>query len=176
MSLPATQRAGAKPVTLKTYLADNNKELSALQNNPNELRTAARALLKGKGINQPTPSQLTETQFQLNEAIAQGTWQTFAPRYAPQAVKQEDSVEDRIGNIFFEKTIFSDADLQPGKLVLNKEEGKKEGDRYNLPAAVSPPGAALAPACLSVGMPTWPCPQGGQAFASNPFKSLGLVL
>jgi hypothetical protein len=125
MSLPATKRASAKPVTLKSYLADSGKELSALQNNPNELRTAARALLKGKGVSQPTASQLTETQFELNESINQGTWQTFAPRYTPQTVKKEDGVEDRIGNIFYEKTIFSDADLQPAKLVLSDTENQK---------------------------------------------------
>lgn len=110
---------------LSSYLQKKGTDIGSLQNNPHALGAAARALLKEKGIEKPSPSQISETQYALNEAIAQGTWASFSPRFSATTVQKEDGVQDRLGNIFFENHVFSDADLKLDKLQLDEGQQKK---------------------------------------------------
>ena len=120
---PAKDASAAKgaepPATLEAYLAKTGTTVEDLKKDQWSLQTAARELLKAKGIDFPTQSQLVETQYQLNEAIGSGKWKTFSAPFSPQVVKVEDNVNQRLGNVFFEKHAFSERDLKVENLKLS---------------------------------------------------------
>jgi hypothetical protein len=122
---PPGPAAPAAPLTLGDYLEKNpSTKLEDLQKDGWKLSSAARELLKGKGIDSPTPSQLAETQHRLAASIAQGKWKAFSAPFEPSMIKLEDGIGERLGNIFFEKHAFSEADLTPERLRLSPSEAK----------------------------------------------------
>jgi hypothetical protein len=124
-SAPSPAAAPSAPLTLGDYLEKNPAtKLEDLQKDGWKLTSAARELLKGKGIDSPTQSQLAETQHRLASAIAEGKWKAFSAPFEPSMIKLEDGVGERLGNIFFEKHAFSEAELTPDRLRLSAHELK----------------------------------------------------
>lgn len=119
-----------EPSTLGEYLDQQKLKPEELKGQNWQLQSAARALLKAKGVEQPTQSQLTETLFQLNEALQGSKWKEFAaPVSGPSVIKAEDGVAERLGNIFGEKKIFSESELTPAALKLDTRlQAKLSGD------------------------------------------------
>ncbi|MEW5854649.1 MAG: Fic family protein [Myxococcota bacterium] len=130
--LPAQQpkpEEKKEPQNLGEYLKANNKTVEDLQKDSWSMQSAARALLKAKGVDSPTESELTETTFQLSNSIKSGQWQAFVAPIQPKALKLEDGVGERKGNVFFEKQTFSARDLEPANLKLSSYElPKAKGD------------------------------------------------
>lgn len=114
-----------KPTTLEGYLQQTGKSLDDLKASSWSMESAARALLQAKGIDVPTKSQLVETTYQLNEAIAQGKWKSFSAPFQPSLIQTEDNVNQRLGNIFFEKHAFSEHELRTESLKLQPWEAEK---------------------------------------------------
>ncbi|MDQ3339218.1 MAG: Fic family protein [Myxococcota bacterium] len=125
VSPDVTPAARTKPPTessLETVLGKSGKKLEDYKNADSwELQSLASDLLAAKGIKQPTESQTTETLFQLDKAIKKGDT-TFEAPFEAGALKKEDGVNDRLGNIFGEKRVFSADELTPGRLMMNDSE------------------------------------------------------
>ncbi len=120
-----------EPTTLGEYLEKEKLKPEDLKGQSWKMDSAARALLKAKGVESPTQSQLTETVFQLNEALAGSKWKEFAaPVSGPTIIKAEDGVAERLGNIFGEKKIFSESELTPSALKLDTYAQQKLAGDY----------------------------------------------
>jgi Fic/DOC family len=125
----AAAPAATAPDTLGAILAKSGKTIDQLKKASSwELESTAAQLLSAKGITSPTQSQKDETVFKMNEAIQGGTWESFTAPFGNQMLKLEDGVNERLGNIFFEKKVFTEDQLQPDKLKMNSsEKAKLEG-------------------------------------------------
>jgi len=124
---PAEPAKPKDPATLGEYLEAQKQTPEQLKAGSTwGLESAARALLKAKGVDSPTPSQMTDTVFQLNEALKTTAWKDFqAPVAGPAIIKAEDGVQQRLGNIFGEKSVFSESDLTADRLKLDPATTKK---------------------------------------------------
>jgi hypothetical protein len=130
--ISAAAKAATSPATLLGILekdpllelGGNTPESIAatLKDNPTMLGDYAHKLLQAKGIMGPTQSQLDLTIFKLNEAIKKGKWQSFEAPFDGAAIKAEDNVEQRLGNIFGEMKVFSPRELETSNLRLSKPE------------------------------------------------------
>ncbi|MFZ5469433.1 MAG: Fic family protein [Myxococcota bacterium] len=128
-SVPAKPAQEPLPVTLGALLTKNGKTIETLQKDSWLLQSFARDLLKAKGIDSPTSSQLDETAFQLNAAIQANKWQEFSAPFDAEVLKLEDGVNERLGNIFSEKRIFRPDELTLERLKLGPlEAARLEGD------------------------------------------------
>lgn len=118
-----------KPQTLGELLKQKNQTLDALKGDSWTAKSIARELLNGRGIDSPTQSQIDETLFKMTEAIAGKDWEKFAAPFEPAVLKVEDNINQRLGNIFGEKRVFSDDELKLPRLKLSPSEKQKlEGD------------------------------------------------
>ncbi|MEO8702743.1 MAG: Fic family protein [Kofleriaceae bacterium] len=119
----------AAPDTLGALLAKTGKTVEQLKvASSYELTATAQQLLVAKGVTSPTQSQKDETVFKMNEAIQSGSWESFTAPFGNQVLKLEDGVNERLGNIFFEKKVFTPEQLEPDKLKMNEgEKAKLEG-------------------------------------------------
>jgi len=114
--------AATDPTTLAAVLAKNSYAIDAIQQQPWMMESVAQQLLQAKGIDSPTKSQISETVFKMGEAIKANTWETFTAPFSPQALKTEDNVNQRLGNLYYEKAVFSPDELKPENLKLNDQE------------------------------------------------------
>jgi hypothetical protein len=115
---PAAPRKGS----LEALFATNGKKLDDYKTASKwELESLATQLLAAKGIKEPTASQKTETVFQLDKAIKKGDT-TFEAPFEAGALKKEDGVNDRLGNIFGEKRVFDQSELQADHLKMTSSE------------------------------------------------------
>ncbi len=117
--------AKPKPQTLGELLAEKKQTVDVVKKDNWQARQVARDLLTNKGIDSPTQSQIDETLFRLNEAIADGSWEKFSAPFTPAVVQVQDNINERLGNIFFEKKVFSDDELTVERLKLSPSELQK---------------------------------------------------
>ncbi|HEU0035247.1 MAG TPA: Fic family protein [Kofleriaceae bacterium] len=110
------------PQTLGALLAKTGKSIESLQKDAWSMKSTATDLLKAKGVQSPTQSQIDDTLFQMSQAIQAGTWKQFKAPFDPGVIKLEDGVNERLGNIFFEKKVFTDDELETSKLKLSDRE------------------------------------------------------
>ena len=115
-----------KPINnLGDYLQSTGKEAADLLTDTWKINSAARALLKSKGIINPTDSQLTTVVAEISQAINAGQWQSFSPSIKANMVKLADGINQRLGNIFGEKKVFSEFDLKTENLKLAPSEQRR---------------------------------------------------
>ncbi len=63
--------------------------------------------------------------FELHSAIQAGNWEQFSASASPKVLRKEDGVNERLGNIFFEREVFSQNDLRTDQLKLSDWEREK---------------------------------------------------
>ncbi len=115
MPTPAVQPP--LPKNLGAYLDANAQvKVEQLADGHWAAETAARELLKGKGIDDPTTRELVETQSAMLEAIRAGAYRDFVAPIEPRLLRLEDNVNERRGNVFGEKSTFSASELEPANL------------------------------------------------------------
>jgi len=115
-----------KPKTLGQLLKKDNKTIDQVKAASSwELESIAGQLLAAKGVDSPTKSQKDDTVFKLSEAIKGSSWESFEAPVDGQILKAEDGVNERLGNIFFEKKVFSPDELQTDRLKMNEDEQRK---------------------------------------------------
>ncbi|MEZ4366177.1 MAG: Fic family protein [Kofleriaceae bacterium] len=122
--------AAAAPTTLGGILAKEGGSIESISTNKWQLESTAKKLLKAKGIDSPPTSQVEETVFKLSAAIKAGTWESFEAPFSAGALKVEDGVDQRLGNIFFEKQVFTDDELERDKLKLSDNERERLDGGY----------------------------------------------
>lgn len=130
-STATTPKPAEKPplVTLGDYLESNGNKVEDLQDNKWKLNSAARALLKAGGVDSPTTSQIDDVVAKISEAINVGKWQSFTADVKPVLLKREDNINQRLGNIFGEKKIYSESQLTAKNLTMtNSVRSRLEGD------------------------------------------------
>lgn len=111
-----------RPGSLAALFATKGKKIDDYKSASKwELETLANELLAAKGIHSPTDSQKVETLYQLDKAIKKGD-ATYEAPFEAGAIKKEDGVNERLGNIFGEKRVFDASELTPAALRMNDYE------------------------------------------------------
>ncbi len=128
----AAKEEEAKKTELATVLTtggytDEASQKATVESNPEYF---AQQLLIAKGIAAPTQSQITDTAFKLGEALKNGTWKEFKAPFEKSAIAVEDNVNQRLGNTFYEKKVFTAEELKYENLKLSDYEQQKLGASY----------------------------------------------
>ena len=105
--------------TLEAVMAEQGYSIDDLKNDQWKLQAAANQLLKAKGIDNPSQSQLAKTKFELDKAIKSGSYKDFEAPFGGEMIHAEDGVRERLGNIFYEKELFRPEELTADNLKLN---------------------------------------------------------
>ena len=104
--------------TLGDYLHETGTQAKDLLQAKWQLHAAAVDLLQSRGIGSPSKSQIAEVSAGIAEAINAGQWKNFSPEIRQHVVRLADGVNQRLGNIFGEKQVFSESQLKADSLKL----------------------------------------------------------
>ena len=113
---PALETLGGQ---VKAQMQDGTSDADQLASVQSNLIGWAQTMLGVKGIDQPTQAQTDQTVFELDKAIKSGKWKEFQATAKKPMIPVKDNVNDRLGNIFGEKHVFTPEELTTDNLKLD---------------------------------------------------------
>lgn len=118
---PGPEAPAKPPTTLGEIVKAKSLTPELLLGDKWRLSSVVRELFAAKGTNNPTPAQEADLLHKVHTALQGGGWESLT---APDAgmIQLADGVDQRLGNIFGEKEVFSDDELQADRLRLGDHE------------------------------------------------------
>jgi hypothetical protein len=111
---PEAKKASGK--TLGELIKQTGHDLNAVAASP---AWFAQELLSAKGVSNPPQSAIDQTALELSNAIKAGKGLEYTPSYDAGMIVKQDGINERLGNIFGEKHVFSPEELQPDQLRMD---------------------------------------------------------
>jgi hypothetical protein len=137
--LSSSPSATPRP-TLGAYAENRALSADQLRNDPQAVQQAATRLLECKGFTSPSQRQRLETAWEINQALRTPTWESYTPRFSPSLLPESENVFSRLGNVFFEKELFTPESIEGSELKLTVDERKYLESNFETGA----PGRVLA--------------------------------